>query len=134
MDYDLAKQLKEAGFPQGEWVVGDKFWSDGDIRFTKPFVWTMLPFESKGKFYIFNSEIKSILNYIPTLLELIEACGEGFRQLVRHSEYNTKREEMGLPKIGRVWTAKAGQWAGGFITNGFTPEEAVAKLWLKLNV
>jgi hypothetical protein len=69
----------------------------------------------------------------PTLSELIEACGYGFRSLSRHTEYNLKREKMGLLKEGRIWLAKAGKKSGGFLKNGHTPEEAVAKLYLALN-
>jgi hypothetical protein len=50
MNYELAKELKSAGFPQGEQA------RDGDI----------LPFNSFG--YI----------RIPTLSEHIEACGKGY--------------------------------------------------------
>jgi hypothetical protein len=68
-----------------------------------------------------------------SLSELIKECGYGFRSISLHTEYNLKREEMGLSKLGRVWVAKAGKKSGGFITNGNSPEEAVKKLLVKLN-
>ena len=98
MDYELAKKLKDAGFP--------------DIQEMK----------------LENEEHTEIRYYMPTLSELIEACGYGFRQLVLHTEYNKNRET-----IGRVWMAKAGKKYGGFLKSGHNPEEAVAELWLKLN-
>ncbi|MHA1400065.1 MAG: hypothetical protein ACTSQE_06935 [Candidatus Heimdallarchaeaceae archaeon] len=82
MNYKLAKQLKEAGFPQDKWYPQDSF-----------------------------EDAKN-----PTLSELIEACGEGFFELRKDSE----RWSCG----GRV---------EGINFYGKTPEESVAKLWLKLN-
>jgi len=69
-----------------------------------------------------------------TLSELINECGYGFRSLTLHTEYNKKREEIGLSKLGRVWQVKAGKSVGGFLTNGFTPEEAVKKLLVKIKL
>ena len=92
MNYELAKKLKEAGFPQD---------------------------------FDFAENVGSMLHpdiHFPTLSELIEACGERFRSLLQHSV----RED------GHKWCAKAGKRAGGFLKNGKTPEEAVAKLWLSL--
>jgi len=87
MNYKLAKQLKDAGFPQNI--------KEDEIRWTKGF--------------------ENIKN--PTLSELIEECGKEFKSLER-------------AKRSRTW------WAFGFgaiNVNAKTPEEAVAKLWLKLN-
>jgi hypothetical protein len=87
--YDLAKQLKEAGFPFG--------WKLGITIDTFP-------------------EQHSFEKY-PTLSELIEACICG--------EFTLKDE-------GGFWTCYA-YHSGDFRTEGSTPEEAVAKLWLELN-
>lgn len=62
-----------------------------------------------------------------TLEELIEACGDGFRELIYHS----KRTEE---STYRRWTAHAGTRNGKTMVAGKTPSEAVAKLWLKLNL
>lgn len=82
MDYNLAKQLKDRGFPQ----------MDGR--------------------YLNNGEV-----YVPTLEELIEACGTEFGRFIRQ-EHDS--------------------WIASSETNketgyGSTPTEAVAKLWLALN-
>lgn len=53
----------------------------------------------------------------PTLSELIEACGDKFSM---------------LHNCGNIWKAFA-VYAKEKITQGSTPEEAVAKLWLELN-
>jgi len=91
VDYELAKELKEAGF---------EVFPDGDPGI------------------VHDPEEDEIIPY-PTLSELIEACGEGFRSLSLHSD-------------GR-WIAKAGKRAGGFLIKGKTMDIAVARLWLKLN-
>lgn len=83
MDYNLAKQLKDTGFPQ----------MDGR--------------------YLNNGEV-----YVPTLEELIEACGDGFQTLERYK---------GVPDRWQANTLKQKSFLGA------TPVEAVAKLWLALN-
>jgi hypothetical protein len=94
MNYELAKELKDAGFPQ----VG----------------------ESKQYLPAFTSEV-----YIPTLSELVEACGDqGFQ----------------LEKGRSGWGGSEGNWNASkavdgklVISSGSTTEEAVARLWLALN-
>ena len=122
IDYKLAKQLKEAGFPlsqdsatfrsdvqlRGGWyykLVGMKEWG---FKLTQSF-------ESK-----FNKTI-----YVPTLSELIEACGDGFGVLY---------------KFGEEWEIEGGKLLNAKelifeidIRKCKTPEEAVAKLYIKLN-
>lgn len=94
MDYNLAKQLKDAGFPQ-EPLNCEHFVDDNDE-------------------FIRN----------PTLPELIEACGDEFISLQR--DYFMGRVE--------VWLANYDNESGNNCwTEGKTPEESIAKLWLKLN-
>ena len=88
MDYELAKQLKDAGFPQHERLgIGN-----GDIFIN-------------GKYG---------LMYVPTLSELIEACG-GYVDLM-------------------VWNGDRAVASNidAIEGRGSTPEEAVANLWLSL--
>lgn len=59
----------------------------------------------------------------PTLSELIEACGEDFGSLNRNFE----------PDDGLWRAVKKGTVHVGIITEGKTPEIAVANLWLELN-
>lgn len=101
IDYKVAKQLKDAGFPakEGEYYYGDH----GQVypqRFNR-------------------KQAMHFLTYIPTLSELIEACGdEEFSiQIFKHGTsigfpYRKGKDDMPICK---------------------TPEEAVANLWLKLN-
>lgn len=93
MNYELAKQLKYAGFPQGE------------------------PYNN----YLYCDEHEDLEHteecsaYIPTLEELIEACGE---DLIEITFLHDKNEVI----------------AKGFNVEipAITALEAVARLWLKL--
>jgi len=96
MNYELAKKLKDAGFPQsgdGNYLIGNIETDEGGIITT-------------------NSV------YIPTLEELIEACGDRF---------------ISLHKYYHQWVCNEGMEVHQFDSQGSTPEEAVAKLWLELH-
>lgn len=99
MNYELAKQLKDAGFP----VIweNDYYTPEGMI------------FRSNSSRPIQGNEI-----FIPILSELIEACGDDFKE---------------LKKIGGRFFAMSEKHAGYSKRENGTPEEAVAKLWLELN-
>ena len=98
MNYELAKKLKDAGFP----LYSPDLFSAG--------VW----------------EIDTKAFHVPTLSELIEACGENFASLG-----NCRKEGK------RFWLAEywnnPGMQAPGLRIEGNTPEEAVANLWLQLH-
>ena len=77
MNYKLAKQLKDAGFPQEKWIA-----------------------KGKGEFKIKEAET----TYVPTLSELIEACepvGLGFI-LSYNSKFGWRAEttKYGFRKTG----------------------------------
>ena len=92
MDYKLAKQLKDAGFPQN----------------------------SAGAFIFKDNIPKKEPVLVPILSKLIEACGDRFFRLVN---FNGDSDA--------TWQSEAHNFEGH--GQGKTPEEAVAKLWLKLN-
>ncbi len=103
ISYELAKKLKEAEFPQ----TG------------KSHTW----YSPTGEYQI--NPISVVVNdsiSIPTLSELIEACGKDFSIL-----YNNLRDD------------EMGWWAGTNVKGiqnpimGKTPEIAVANLWLAIN-
>ena len=98
MRYELAKKLKDAGFPQ-----------DGLNECT---------FRNCNCHNLKKCGGCSNCLWIrfPTLSELIEACGYGFRKLIH---------------IGDEWQAESFTFGEGGV--GLTPEEAVANLWLELN-
>lgn len=95
MNYELAKELKDAGFPLKPCKVGP------DCE-----QWWYFP----GKEAI----------HAPTLEELIEACG---------SDYFSMEECS--PNRSGIWYAKSRYV--DVRTEGDTPTEAVAKLWIALN-
>ena len=110
MNYELAKELKDAGFP------------------------FKAPFKEQEDLYFrgVKNAIVVIENCVfgwPTLSELIEACGNRFASL----KLGTKRIDE--TKISNWWYAYSGTDidANGFEADGSTPEEAVSRLWLVLN-
>ena len=72
-------------------------------------------FNGKYPIVLGDKNNPDVEHYYPTLSELIEACGKFKFELIR-------------AQAG--WCAKT---KGIIITSQRTPEEAVAKLWLKLN-
>ena len=92
MDYLLAKKLKEKGFP--------------------------LKLDSYEAF----AHIDEFKYQIPTLSELIEACGEKFWELQAN------------PTTEGKWLSRGSIGEGKYVYSKFgeTPEIAVANLWLKL--
>lgn len=135
MNYELAKQLKEAGFPQ-------KTLNTGVTVINKDNVISVIT-ET-------NPEIISCLGnfgwiYAPTLSELIEACP---KKILNKDTEDTKYSYFCLEidtddsrdePEKEIWVAGYNtpiDYEGNFITmsnNGSTPEEAVARLWLELN-
>lgn len=101
MTYELALKLKEAGFP------GSSEWETAEVH------------------DVGTSMVKgdmSEFSFVPTLEELIEACGERFRGL---EAGDWRAEDKSV-----IWYAKS---KSEVIVEGSTPTEAVAKLWLVLN-
>jgi len=105
IDYELAKQLKDAGFPQDTDDMHRCIAPDGNI----------LGINHSG-------DDARASCYFPTLSELIEACRERFISLHNLGLGNWEAEAFkNLIPTGRLHEI------------GSTPEEAVAHLWLKLN-
>jgi len=109
MNYELAQELKDAGFPnikdlqhrQGrEFIL-----SDGSV-----------PVYSLG-----NAENVTDW-FIPILEELIEACGKQFDRLISYHDTGD-------------WEATSEKDSDGYFksASGKTPTEAVARLWLALH-
>lgn len=122
MNYELAKKLKEAGFPQkGFWFYGS---NETD---TPCLTYDTNPYDTCAIQMIGDADVvmkyprKVVLCYAPTLSELIEACGDGFQKLEREVGKDTGRIIFGAYSTT------------GFMQWGETLEEAVANLWLKLN-
>jgi hypothetical protein len=95
MKYDLAQQLRDAGFPQG----------------------------GKGSWVFPPGALLARANdrvYLPTLSDLMEACGDFFHAL-RHPAQGGWQAFSVIDREGVMETG-----------TGETPEEAVARVWLAL--
>lgn len=124
MNYELAKKLKDAGFPQGESL--DAVLVQGTamayLRESKP------DDELLERYQDALEKLKALYEddeeyvYVPSLSELINACEKDFITLTRLD--------------GGTWMARGGNAnfpEGSCYQEGSTPEEAVANLWLALN-
>lgn len=120
MTYELAKQLKDAGFPQT--LATNKF---------------PLFYNKDGEFgnavIDFNGIDSESAIYVPPLSELVEACDS------KDYYFSVGRSAK---EGDEQWEAKIEDWGKGYSEpgdevkewkTGSTPEEAVAKLWLELN-
>jgi len=99
MDYKLAKELKDAGFPLKPHFERGKDTADNEYE-------------------------------LPTLSELIEACGDS---LIIHGPGTSDINENYYYPSMTLWTAFYQRGSNEVRTEGSTPEEAVARLWLALN-
>lgn len=114
MNYELAKELKDAGFPlkytKVIYAIFDLIVYDGDEEVKK-----------EGGFADYA--------IMPTLSELIEACGDRFIELKKSTKLIQEKE------IENCWRANGLMVEPDDILSveGGTPEEAVARLWLVLN-
>ena len=107
MNYELAKELKEAGFPQ----QADKWYSHNGVE------WVL------GTDPVTTTENGFVV--APNLSELIEACGDEFGALSDHSGF------LSTEGVKKKWCAHSRHHTSMGL--GDTPEEAVARLWLALN-
>lgn len=112
MKYELAKRLKEAGFPQTI-DRGDTYFSDSK----EP---CLNELDKMGEETVLqeNNPIR-----LPTLSELIEACGEKFAGLTYDKDFNNWHTQVWMPNGMKAESLNVSS----------TPEEAVALCWLALN-
>jgi len=118
MNYKLAKELKEAGFPQ-KLIIGNEYYSKiGHPRMGIPIQWAETLVLSEGANNMSGEWYKK-----PTLSELIDACGEEFDSLSKYLHKWVANASIDPLEIDSV----------SVVMYGKTPEESVAKLWLELN-
>ncbi len=114
LTYDLAKKLKDAGFPFRRIKGGESYGSNApQAEDKKGDLYGYLDFNPEGK-----TEIGEQHFFVPSLSELIEACGKGLLQLVRNSS---------------GWTAYPTDLSKTLAQSASTPDQAVALLWFALN-
>ena len=111
MNYELVKKLKEAGF-QTKYV----FIKDVLKQATKEDI-------SNMKIGHIIKKGTSVEYRFPTLSEIIEKCGDNFISLNRIEDTGYFHAKGQLELLA----------SPVFYTEGSTPEEAVANLWLELN-
>ena len=108
MDYRLAKQLKETGFPQiCQWALATMPWD----RDAPPRLFLMSE-NDRSNSYVCLAAAGYEVVADPTVAELLDACGE-----------------VTLDGQLADWVARS-SWVECCAS---TPEEAVARLWLALN-
>ena len=116
MNYELAKKLKDAGFPQkGEFSFGKNVDEEWESRHEDHWDEFSFPGFEEGP-------------RCPTLSELIEAVGFCFATL--QQEHKNRTPEGYLKFSG--WKALAVDCATSWVGKGLTPEIAVAELWLNI--
>lgn len=135
MTYELAKKLKDAGFPQEH-----KFRLEYDateIRGCPPCCGMPPPYHEGHDFLKCHQKVNP---YFPTLSELIEACGDGLWIIIndRSVEYvgrdwvAVSRQQVPFPSLNTDWSSM--MFDNKLKCRGQTPEEAVALLWLELRL
>lgn len=131
MNYELAKKLKDGGFPFQE-IHANEYTDDRNYRSDVAEMAAVGFVGSQAApFVVFEGE--ETIYSIPTLSELIEACGDRFWKIEKHGSvfyaYRTQR------KIHVDSASSLFEFVKGVDTRaqGTTPEEAVANLWLALN-
>jgi hypothetical protein len=118
VNYELAKKLKDAGFPQKT----EFFYIDGSLVSERKETW--LTIENEWGRCRELEEVECVA--APTLSELIEACGDRIKRLEK------KRTLWHAVEADECCDDPQDQF-GYCHTSGTTPEEAVGNLWIALH-
>jgi hypothetical protein len=123
MNYELAKKLKDAGFPQ-EIDLGDRYYDPVSNEVFINGQSVEIDFCSR---YDSHPELGQVK--IPSLSELIEECG---KHLSHIKQYPAKGHWFAVSHTKDY--KKPHPLSGNNIEeDGDSPEEAVAKLWIEIN-
>lgn len=114
INYELVKELRDAGFPQQ--VPQNNAYING-----------------KFVYYPYSLSAKDEIVIIPTLSELMGACGNKFDSLCRAENYIEGRGFLAKTPIECAGFHNPDKESPAWCEFGITPEEAVAKLWIALN-
>ncbi len=136
INYELAKQLKDAGFPQPEKEFDN--WESWTIKHTYGQAYITWKEDQEPQVIRVFPGMTCVKEnvYIPTLSELIAACGSGLKALLPPNTFDDfVIDKWGaVSKIGIInFYKKPYEFSCNDILIGNTPEEAVANLWLALN-
>jgi hypothetical protein len=122
MTYELAQQLKDAGFPQPDF---EHDCGESSLAYGKE--GKLLRGDDKCSYWPGKP-----VYYFPTLSELIEACGDNFGALIKDTIGYYALTPEGL-KLHIMIESRQGLPAFIDPTLYDTPKEAVARVWLLLN-
>lgn len=126
MTYGLAKRLSDAGFPQ-DFAEGSRYWEGPEPRTGR-----IEPFDGVVTDYDTQIGMATGVTYkVPSLSELIEACGGDFENLTAIGIVD-QRGLAGMPWACNYYSHPS-TGEVDFDGKGDTAEEAVANLWLALN-
>ncbi len=130
LSYDLAKKLKEAGFPQGyyESEKNEYYFREGKLIIQGGIHLRKIGYSELFKQVI---EYEKELTLVPTLSELIDACGDDFLG-VNRTQGCAVEEFNKWEAIEKVWCCNEHGESRKY-GYGANPEESVANLWLELH-
>jgi len=125
LDFELAKELKEAGYSQ----YGKNWW----VLENHETEWKEVNEDTHLNFYELGKRLQDSA-YLPTLSELIRACDVPFERRITTIHQQAEPNEHGNGCIAR-WYAHGVWWDTSehdVYGEGDTPEQAVARLWIAL--
>lgn len=129
MNYELAKKLKDAGFPFKRIEDGQCCILNGRTGYVDFNPALESDYVQSG-----NIKVRPQHFFEPTLEELIEACGEDFSDLQRKIDIQVDSSERPIYWVAtRSFSLPEGADWREYVFEGTTPQEAVANLWLELN-
>ena len=136
MEYKLAKQLKEAGFPQGDIssLPQERYWIKEEVCYIPTLSELIEATKQKGRELSFdecNEQWGSKYNHDKGIFERDEN-GKVIEELKSPYQWEAKLEDWNSKEYGKRRCYEAGDEVVTF-TGGKTPEEAVARLYIKLN-
>lgn len=119
MNYDLAKKLKDAGFPQKSSVLVFQNRESADLYISE-----------HGNVSKLVTDKWENMPYLPTLSELIEECGHTYNAVCLLAEFELLWSK---DKWFAAFTDSDHKIIDNMCGEGLVPEEAVLNLWLELN-
>ena len=124
MDYELAKQLKDAGFPQRA----------RGLHYTQS-VGHPQPFLAEGSLFMAKEGWQYSDTYVPSLEELIDACHDRFGGVIRGGEQKADGNRFTAFQDAITVLADKNIAEDNEVPHaeGATPIEAVARLFLALH-
>ena len=136
INYKLALELKKAGFPQGDIssLPQERYWIKEEVCYIPTLSELIEATKQKGRELSFdecNEQWGSKYNHDKGIFERDEN-GKVIEELKSPYQWEAKLEDWNSKEYGKRRCYKAGDEVVTF-TGGKTPEDAVARLYIKLN-